>query len=641
MVAKSKGERKREIDVLGERMKQYEAAAQVQRRLDPTLPFLARIDGHKFSTFTRGFKKPHDLRISDSMTKTTEDLVDMFQAATGYTQSDEITLVWPAANAETNQTLIFGGKTLKIATLLAGYASTRFAFHMSQCRFDETEDALRLKCVVDPKMYFDARVHNVPSVEEALANVMWRSLHDCPRNAASRLASAHFSSKQLFKLGTRAQIEKLAAIGVAFDCMPIEFRFGSFSKKEMFDKESLDPRSGQTITAKRTRIISRGYRLSAAHTDYGVKLLFSKYWPPPPPRPELEALDSIKRTCPHHAVARHFDAAWFATLDNDAQDELLLCLRGVLAHCGTSATSTAPASESSGALYARQWVDYIRFEPFFSQIIAELHGSARHTPAELSWTAPTRVSPAGVECICVSVSRNLTRFPFTGALSLKQRLAVERTVCFALDKFAAANPSFAGRYYSLTPGHPQAASDSELQSLRELMFEDLRTRPRLASAGIADDWPHGRGCYVSTDRAFVAWGGEQDHIRLCCRGNTAAHVDEMLARLNVAATALAATLVFAALPAYGFLTADLALLGCGFRASAVVTNPTSTPTPIYERRVVAVGADGATCQVDVAHLATRLEVEVVPRLGTSPGRAAGDLLCAVAALGHAASPSST
>jgi protein-arginine kinase len=38
----------------------------------------------------------------------------------------------------------------------------------------------------------------------------------------------------------------------------------------------------------------------------------------------------------------------------------------------------------------------------------------------------------------------------------------------------------------------------------------------LAAAGIASDWPHGRGCYVSEDKQFVIWVGEEDHLRIMC-----------------------------------------------------------------------------------------------------------------------------
>merc|ERR550514_814879 len=49
-----------------------------------------------------------------------------------------------------------------------------------------------------------------------------------------------------------------------------------------------------------------------------------------------------------------------------------------------------------------------------------------------------------------------------------------------------------------------------------IMFKDMAADPYLASAGIASDWPYGRGCYVSEDKGFIIWVGEEDHLRIMC-----------------------------------------------------------------------------------------------------------------------------
>ena len=40
--------------------------------------------------------------------------------------------------------------------------------------------------------------------------------------------------------------------------------------------------------------------------------------------------------------------------------------------------------------------------------------------------------------------------------------------------------------------------------------------PYLKSAGIASDWPCGRGCYQSADGGFIIWFGEEDQLRIMC-----------------------------------------------------------------------------------------------------------------------------
>jgi len=124
----------RVIDQIGDRMKEYEKSSST--KLDRNLPFIVRIDGHHFSKFTKGFKRPFDIRIHDTMVKTTEDLLNTFSPVLGYTQSDEITLVFPECKTP-EQTLIFGGKVQKMVSLMAGYASTRFNYHILRCNFDD------------------------------------------------------------------------------------------------------------------------------------------------------------------------------------------------------------------------------------------------------------------------------------------------------------------------------------------------------------------------------------------------------------------------------------------------------------------------------------------------------------------------
>merc|ERR1711957_325410 len=47
-------------------------------------------------------------------------------------------------------------------------------------------------------------------------------------------------------------------------------------------------------------------------------------------------------------------------------------------------------------------------------------------------------------------------------------------------------------------------------------FKDMSDDTYLADAGIASDWPVGRGCYVSGDGGFIIWVGEEDHLRIMC-----------------------------------------------------------------------------------------------------------------------------
>ena len=80
-------------DSLGDRMKlNYENRAKTY--LTRRTPVIIRLDGSHFHTFTRGFVKPFDKRLVETMQETTLALCQAIQGCVlGYTQSDEITLV--------------------------------------------------------------------------------------------------------------------------------------------------------------------------------------------------------------------------------------------------------------------------------------------------------------------------------------------------------------------------------------------------------------------------------------------------------------------------------------------------------------------------------------------------------------------
>jgi len=256
-------------------MKGYEASASTVSKLDPKLPFLARIDGHKFSSFTRGFKRPFDQRIHMATSKTTEDLVVQFGAYLGYTQSDEITLLFPACKEK--QSLLFDGKVQKLASLMASYASVRFTYHMLQSQWDPSEKKIKER-VESFHAHFDGRVFNVPNRAEALNNLIWRSSFDCRRNSVFALAQSLYPAQQLMNLGTTSLIEKMKKEkNVDWEDQPPAFKYGSFVKKEIYEKEGEDYKTKEKRTFTRTKVVTKSFKLGG-HNEKNVDMIFSKYW---------------------------------------------------------------------------------------------------------------------------------------------------------------------------------------------------------------------------------------------------------------------------------------------------------------------------------------------------------------------------
>lgn len=196
-------------------MKGYEK--QLPKTINADECFIVRLDGHSFSKFTKclkpkklgggngstsevlkqcraksidtsalsketltnykydiyklpGAEGPYDINFIKAMVRTTSDLVVEFGAMTGYTHSDEITLIFdrvekpeedltvetvgesadsdavaenadamtlkntvPQNNKKTNNNPrqhIFSGRVQKLTTLMAGYCSARFNYHL-------------------------------------------------------------------------------------------------------------------------------------------------------------------------------------------------------------------------------------------------------------------------------------------------------------------------------------------------------------------------------------------------------------------------------------------------------------------------------------------------------------------------------
>ena len=46
------------------------------------------------------------------------------------------------------------------------------------------------------------------------------------------------------------------------------------------------------------------------------------------------------------------------------------------------------------------------------------------------------------------------------------------------------------------------------------LYEDATKDKYLVSAGLARDWPDGRGFFVNNDKSFLVWVNEEDHFRI-------------------------------------------------------------------------------------------------------------------------------
>jgi tRNA(His) guanylyltransferase len=191
-------------DSFGDRMKAHEAA-EAQRVLPADRPVLVRIDGRRFSRFTRGFAKPFDPALSGAMRETCRLLVEETGARIGYVQSDEISLV--LFRRHEGDALPFSGRPQKIVSTCASLATALFirALHRSH-----PERALA------GLPSFDARAWSVPDAMEAVNAVIWR-IQDAGKNGISAACRSVASPSEMQGLSGARMIALMRDRGVDFE----------------------------------------------------------------------------------------------------------------------------------------------------------------------------------------------------------------------------------------------------------------------------------------------------------------------------------------------------------------------------------------------------------------------------------------
>jgi len=207
---------------LGDRMKSYERP-ETGRRTMPLLPVVARLDGRAFSGLTKGLQRPYDKALMRVMHDVTAYLVDETCARIGYTQSDEITLVWQQDDVRAE--LFFDGKLQKMVSVLAALATHRFQQAVRR-HLPELQDRVAV---------FDCRVFTVPNRAEAANCVLWREL-DATKNSISMAARTRFSHGQLqHKTGNEMQA-MLLEVGINWNDYPADFKRGAYFQRAVVER---------------------------------------------------------------------------------------------------------------------------------------------------------------------------------------------------------------------------------------------------------------------------------------------------------------------------------------------------------------------------------------------------------------------
>lgn len=223
------------ITELDKRMKQLEILGDVTVELDKF--FVIRLDGRGFSSMTeKHFIKPFDDLFFKIMDDTTDALVTEFDAAFAFTQSDEISLLFPKAYS------LFDRRVEKLLSLTSAHASAVFSIAFTQ-----------------PVM-FDARLISFSNMTEIHDYFRWRTL-DGSRNALNTCfywtnRKAGSSPVQVTKLLQQSSAEeKRSFLGGTWTDQPLRNVFGSFRSWVKFEKIGYNPKLQQTEIAERKKLV--------------------------------------------------------------------------------------------------------------------------------------------------------------------------------------------------------------------------------------------------------------------------------------------------------------------------------------------------------------------------------------------------
>lgn len=208
----------------------------------PEIYIVVRLDGRNFTRNTKEvwqLEAPFDVRFRDAMIKTTTHLMTCgFNVVYGYTQSDEISLLLHL-DEDT-----FGRKTRKLISVLAGEASAIFSLSMQS-----------VAC-------FDARVCQLPTANLVVDYFAWRQ-EDAHRNSLNAHCywllrkqgqSVKDATDYLIGRSVFDKNELLFQQGINFNDLPSWQKRGVGVYWKDYQKDSIDPRTHETVFANRRRI---------------------------------------------------------------------------------------------------------------------------------------------------------------------------------------------------------------------------------------------------------------------------------------------------------------------------------------------------------------------------------------------------
>lgn len=207
-------------------------------------PIIVRIDGKKFSKYTKGLEKPFDENMSFLMFSALDRVMNEFHANAAYHQSDEVTLIF--LPNKFNEPM-FGGRIQKIASVTASAFASAFTKELYTNK-NFKKHPLRHNAAP----IFDSRAWVVPSVGEAANVLVWR-MNDAIKNSVSGIFRWNLGHKAMMNLNQQQMIDTLSENGISYKNGYSEYnRTGRLLTKikfsTMFEEREVT-RTGKVVTS--------------------------------------------------------------------------------------------------------------------------------------------------------------------------------------------------------------------------------------------------------------------------------------------------------------------------------------------------------------------------------------------------------
>ena len=221
-----------DFDVLDKQMRRFEQS--LDRTMLEGIYLVARLDGHGFTRLTKkewNLEKPFDPRFRDAMVETTMHLMDCgFRMIYGYTQSDEISLLFHLADDTFNR------KERKLLSILSGEASAAFSLYTGKLAV------------------FDNRLVPLPNEDNVVDYFRWRQ-EDAHRNSLNSHCywalrkngiPASDAQKRMSGLPNSEKHEILFRNGINYNDLPLWQKRGVGMYYRAEQRQGFNPKTNET-----------------------------------------------------------------------------------------------------------------------------------------------------------------------------------------------------------------------------------------------------------------------------------------------------------------------------------------------------------------------------------------------------------